>query len=199
MSEYLYSDRIVRALGLTAECNQRRRLAQGDWYLGHELQVASLLMEIGAPEEEVIAGLFHDAIQLEAISARALNSAFGADITRIVLGVTVHSREDFLPKVLGLVAELTRPDDDPRRIGAASCLKVAIADRVDCLRRYWLLAVTDPDRFSEKIGSSLEKTYQRCTPFAAIADNLGDRIPATRYLALQHQHYLRSFRECLPF
>lgn len=85
------SRRFLEALGFAAELHLNQRRKRTDIpYVSHILAVASIVMESGATEDEVIAALLHDAVEdqggrpmLEQIRAR-----FGETVAAIVEGCT---------------------------------------------------------------------------------------------------------------
>jgi (p)ppGpp synthase/HD superfamily hydrolase len=196
-NNHLYSDRILRAMSLAAECNQRRMSVEGDWYLGHELQVASLLMEIRATENEVIAGLFHDVVYMGAMPASSLASHFGPEVRLLVLGLTTGSPFDYEGRLMSHCRSLRSLPPDSSDFGfAASCIKIATADRTDRVRRYWLLYSQGSDDFLVRVGLTPADIIQRNTTYSRLIAETLDRLPAMKHLYIQFLCYLEAF-SCL--
>lgn len=60
----------------------------GEPYLDHSLSVAGILAKMRLDEESVVAGLMHDALENKYISPEELSDLLGADVARIVQGVS---------------------------------------------------------------------------------------------------------------
>lgn len=126
----ILSRRFLEALGFAAELhlNQRRKGTDIP-YVSHILAVASIVMESGGTEDEVIAALLHDAVEdrggrpmLEQIRAR-----FGEAVAAIVEGCTdtyVEPKPAWKPRKEAYIAHLRDPRTSPsvRRVSAADKL-----------------------------------------------------------------------------
>jgi GTP diphosphokinase / guanosine-3',5'-bis(diphosphate) 3'-diphosphatase len=71
------------------------KIRPGEPYLNHPLAVAGILARMKLDEETIAAGLLHDLIEEQLTAAPELEERFGANITRIVQGVTKLSQLDF--------------------------------------------------------------------------------------------------------
>ena len=85
------TDRFTNALLYATELHgQQRRKASDVPYLAHLLAVASLVMEHGTTEDEVIAALLHDAVEDQggAATRDEIRRRFGDEVVAIVDGCT---------------------------------------------------------------------------------------------------------------
>jgi guanosine-3',5'-bis(diphosphate) 3'-pyrophosphohydrolase len=82
---------VLNAVSFAAEKHrrQRRKDAEASPYINHPIALTRVLRENGIQDPIVLcAALLHDTIEDTATTAEELRSAFGEDITRIVLEVT---------------------------------------------------------------------------------------------------------------
>lgn len=86
-----FSERFDRALALAHELH-RKQLRKGTKvpYVVHLMAVAALIAENGGTENQVIAGLLHDAVEDQGgePTARRIRAEFGSTVHRIVMGCT---------------------------------------------------------------------------------------------------------------
>lgn len=86
----MFTDRIAQAFSLAVEAHRgQTRKATDIPYISHPMGVASLAIEHGADEDQVIAALLHDAVE-DGGSAYAdrIRNQFGDRVADIVLGCT---------------------------------------------------------------------------------------------------------------
>ncbi|HUV10119.1 MAG TPA: bifunctional (p)ppGpp synthetase/guanosine-3',5'-bis(diphosphate) 3'-pyrophosphohydrolase [Acidimicrobiia bacterium] len=76
-----------------AHTNQVRR--SGEPYIAHPLGVAMVLADLGLDDVTVASALLHDAVEDTTLTVAALEEQFGAEIARIVDGVTKLDRLQF--------------------------------------------------------------------------------------------------------
>lgn len=71
-------------------------------YIVHPLRVAVLLVDEGASETEVVAGLLHDVVEDRGATISSVRRQFGAEVARLVSDVT-HRRnvpyEDYIARL----------------------------------------------------------------------------------------------------
>jgi guanosine-3',5'-bis(diphosphate) 3'-pyrophosphohydrolase len=79
---------IVRAYKFAAEAHKGQKRASGDPYISHCEAVATILAEMNVPTTIIVAGLLHDTVEDTAISLDALKKEFGAEVAKLVDGVT---------------------------------------------------------------------------------------------------------------
>ena len=85
----MFGRRFTEALCLAADLHAgQRRKASGVPYVSHVLAVASIVIEYGGDEDEVIAALLHDAAEDcgGELTLRRISQDFGANVAEIVLG-----------------------------------------------------------------------------------------------------------------
>jgi hypothetical protein len=70
----------------------QRRLADGQPFILHPLEVGALLYQAGASDEVVAAGLLHDTLEKSDAAESELSRLFGARVTRLVRAVTEDDR-----------------------------------------------------------------------------------------------------------
>jgi (p)ppGpp synthase/HD superfamily hydrolase len=98
----LYSPRLGEALAFAAHLHRRQRRKKASAhepdvpYLSHLLETAALVMQGGGTEEQVIAGLLHDAIEDQHHEGLEdeIADLFGDEVLRIVLACTDGSRDE---------------------------------------------------------------------------------------------------------
>ncbi len=84
------SDKIISALALASEIHKNDVRKSGEPYIQHCIVVAEILFQWGADEEEIIAGLLHDAVEdhPETISLEKIRQEYGERTSHLVDGVT---------------------------------------------------------------------------------------------------------------
>ena len=86
---------LEKAYVFSAKIHRGKVGLPGRPYLDHPLAVAGILARMNLDEETITAGLLHDLIEEQGVTAQELEETFGANITRIVQGVTKLSQLDF--------------------------------------------------------------------------------------------------------
>jgi len=92
-------DRINRAYVFAAHAHAGQMRISGDAYITHPLAVAGILASLGMDESTVITGLLHDTVEDTSVTLDDIEQNFGADIARLVDGMTkigqihFHSKE----------------------------------------------------------------------------------------------------------
>jgi len=86
---------LEKAYVFTAKVRQGIVRLRGDPYLNNPLAVAGILSRMKLDEETIAAGLLHDVIEEQWATLQNLEDDFGADVARIVQGVTKLSQLDF--------------------------------------------------------------------------------------------------------
>jgi (p)ppGpp synthase/HD superfamily hydrolase len=70
----------------------QRRQVDGNPFILHPLEVASLLHQSGAPDRVIAAGVLHDTLEKTDATAAELSQRFGARVTALVLAVSEDDR-----------------------------------------------------------------------------------------------------------
>jgi GTP pyrophosphokinase len=86
---------LQRAYVFAARQHSSQRRASGEPYLSHPLAVATVLAELGMDVTTVCVGLLHDVVEDTRVEPQALEREFGAQVARLVEGVTKINRLDF--------------------------------------------------------------------------------------------------------
>jgi GTP pyrophosphokinase len=79
---------IERAYTGAKDAHADKKRKSGEPYIQHPLSVALLLVEIGMDTDTIAAGLLHDVVEDTDIDLQTLEQAFGAQVARLVDGVT---------------------------------------------------------------------------------------------------------------
>jgi GTP pyrophosphokinase len=85
-----------RAYDFAARQHAAQLRASGDPYLSHLLEVAHILADLRLDITTLCAALLHDVVEDTRITIAQLSDHFGADVARLVEGVTKISRLDLL-------------------------------------------------------------------------------------------------------
>ena len=118
------SDRFTAAVEYAVTAHQAQRRKGSDVpYVAHVLAVSSLVLEMGASEDEAIAGLLHDVMEdVGADQEAVIEARFGPDVAAIV---RANSDTDELPKP----PWLARKQDYIASIAAKSPPALRVSDR----------------------------------------------------------------------
>ena len=81
-------DVIERAYRTAEHFHRGQKRKSGDPYITHPIAVATILAEIGMPGPVIAAALLHDTVEDTPYSLDALQADFGAEVARLVDGVT---------------------------------------------------------------------------------------------------------------
>ncbi|MFQ5817167.1 MAG: RelA/SpoT family protein [Terriglobia bacterium] len=87
--------RLRHAYEFSAREHARQTRASGEAFLSHPLAVAELLAELRLDGTALCAALLHDIVEDTRVSLETIAAEFGADVARLVAGVTKLSRLDF--------------------------------------------------------------------------------------------------------
>lgn len=89
-------DVIIRAYKVADRAHEGQKRASGEPYITHCLSVAKILAEMRVPPVVIAAGLLHDTVEDTTVTLDDLNRDFGAELARLVDGVTKLTQ---LPRV----------------------------------------------------------------------------------------------------
>jgi (p)ppGpp synthase/HD superfamily hydrolase len=123
-----YSPRFRKALDYAARIHARQiRKKTGRPYIGHLLNVASLVIEYGGDEEMAIAALLHDAVEDQGglPRLREIHRKFGSRAAHIVDGCTdsyVIPKPAWLDRKRAYVARVGKESAEVRLVSAADKL-----------------------------------------------------------------------------
>ncbi len=123
---------VERAFELARRCHAGQVRKSGEPYLMHPLRVAETITRIGLDVNSIVAGLLHDAVEDSDLSIFDLTEGFGAEVARLVDGVTK------LGKVPYLSRQEQQAESFRKMLLAMSqdirVLLVKLADRLDNMR-----------------------------------------------------------------
>lgn len=80
--------RIALAAEFAIRAHQGQKRNSGEDYVNHTFAVAAIVHELGLDSDVVIAALLHDSVEDTEVTLEQLRSEFGADVARLVDGVT---------------------------------------------------------------------------------------------------------------
>ncbi|WP_298614000.1 bifunctional (p)ppGpp synthetase/guanosine-3',5'-bis(diphosphate) 3'-pyrophosphohydrolase [uncultured Thermosynechococcus sp.] len=89
---------VCRAFQFAYDLHKGQQRASGEPYIAHPVAVASILRDLGGGPALLAAGLLHDVIEDTAVTAEELEANFGAEVRRLVEGVTKLSKFNFSSK-----------------------------------------------------------------------------------------------------
>jgi guanosine-3',5'-bis(diphosphate) 3'-pyrophosphohydrolase len=194
-------DALNRAYVFSMKAHGSQMRASGDPYFSHPVEVAGILAGMKLDSSSIITGLLHDTVEDTVATLEDIERVFGADIARLVDGVTKLSR-------LELQSDQTKQAENFRKLVLAMSedirvLLVKLADRLHNMRT--LRFVADP----EKRRRTARETMEIYCPLAErmgmreIQDELEDLAfaelyPEARQSIIARLAFLREKGEDLP-
>ena len=85
-------DLIVQAFDVAAKAHEGQMRLSGEPYIRHPLAVATIVARLGLDDVTIAASLLHDAVEDTDVALASIEADFGAEVTRIVDGVTKLDR-----------------------------------------------------------------------------------------------------------
>lgn len=92
-------DIIKKAYVYSAKVHQGQIRKSGEPYLVHPLEVAGILAQLNLDEASIVTGLLHDTIEDTLATLEELKELFGAEVARLVDGVTKLSKFSAAPSM----------------------------------------------------------------------------------------------------
>ncbi|MBD0362697.1 MAG: bifunctional (p)ppGpp synthetase/guanosine-3',5'-bis(diphosphate) 3'-pyrophosphohydrolase, partial [Coleofasciculus sp. C3-bin4] len=89
---------ICRAYEFPYQLHEAQYRASGEPYIAHPVAVAGLLRDLGGSSVMIAAGFLHDVVEDTDVTAEEIESRFGAEVRRLVEGVTKLSKFNFSSK-----------------------------------------------------------------------------------------------------
>lgn len=89
---------ICRAFEFAYQLHEGQYRASGEPYIAHPVAVAGLLRDLGGSSVMIAAGFLHDVVEDTDVTAEEIESRFGAEVRRLVEGVTKLSKFNFSSK-----------------------------------------------------------------------------------------------------
>ena len=88
-------DLIVRAFDVAAKAHEGQMRLSGEPYIRHPLAVANIVARLGLDDVTIAASLLHDAVEDTDVALAVIEADFGAEVARIVDGVTKLDRVQY--------------------------------------------------------------------------------------------------------
>lgn len=125
-------DLVKRAYALSMEAHKTQVRESGDPYFSHPLEVAGILTDLKLDAQSIATALLHDTVEDTHISLEDISRQFGADVAKLVDGVSKLSR-------LELQSEETKQAENFRKLLLAMSadirvLLIKLADRLHNMR-----------------------------------------------------------------
>ncbi|HLF04280.1 MAG TPA: HD domain-containing protein, partial [Dehalococcoidia bacterium] len=125
---YLPADqpaRIEQAYAYAHQCHQGQTRKSGEPYIVHPLQTAVFLADLHLDADTIMAALLHDVAEDCGVSIQELSSRFGAEVGKLVDGVTKLTRMDY--RLQASHVNDSGKVDDPDPLQAESLRKMLVA------------------------------------------------------------------------
>src|SRR5713226_3027279 len=135
-------DALNRAYVFSMKAHGAQKRASGDPYFSHPVEVAGILAQMKLDSSSIITGLLHDTVEDTVATLEDIERIFGADIARLVDGVTKLSR-------IELQSDHTKQAENFRKLVLAMSadirvLLVKLADRLHNMQT--LHYIRDPEK-----------------------------------------------------
>ena len=141
----------------------QKRDADGAPFVLHPIEVATMLADVGAPDDVVAAGVLHDTLEKTAAEPADLNERFGRRITTLVVALS----ED--PAIAGYNERKAALRDQVRAAGDEA-LMVFAADKVSKARELRLALARNGRRPSFRRGSKPQRKLEHYRHCAELLD-----------------------------
>src|SRR3979490_264866 len=79
---------VKKAYERAATAHHGQRRLSGEDYVNHPLEVAAILADLQLDAQTLAAALLHDTVEDTALTAEEVETEFGAEVARLVEGVT---------------------------------------------------------------------------------------------------------------
>jgi len=181
-------DALNRAYVYTMKQHGAQRRASGDPYFSHPIEVAGILTRYKLDSASIVSALLHDTIEDTNATHADIERMFGADIARLVDGVTKLSR-------IELQSDRTKQAENFRKLVLAMSedirvLLIKLADRLHNMRTLKYIKEDDKRRrialetmeiyapLAERVGMSEIKNELEDLAFAELHPEVRDSIVA---------------------
>src|SRR5215468_2454369 len=157
-------DALNRAYVFSMRAHGSQLRASGDPYFSHPVQVAGLLAQMKLDGASIITGLLHDTVEDTVATLDDIERMFGAEITRLVDGVTKLSR-------IELQSDHTKQAENFRKLVLAMSedIRVLLVKLADRLHNMQTLRYIKNDEKRARIARETAEIY------AALAERIGMR------------------------
>lgn len=136
----------------------------------HPIEVATLLTDVGAPDDVVVAGILHDTIEKTSAEAGDLDRRFGPRVTSLVLALTEN------PEISGYSARKAALREQVEAAGDEA-LMVFAADKVSKARELRETFARAQAEGTQPVGRPRSKAYRKLAHYRHCAELLEDRLP----------------------
>tara|TARA_R110000782_G_scaffold78293_5_gene156131 strand:- start:120983 stop:123073 length:2091 start_codon:yes stop_codon:yes gene_type:complete len=168
---------INRAYVFSVQKHGSQKRASGDPYFSHPIEVAGILTDFYMDDKTIVTALLHDTIEDTLVTVEEVEALFGADIARLVDGVTklskIEAQSENERAAENLRKFLLAMSDDIR------VLLVKLADRLHNMRTLHFIASEEKRR---RIARETMEIY------APLAERIGmyDFMREMQLIAFQH-------------
>jgi (p)ppGpp synthase/HD superfamily hydrolase len=170
----------VRSHGGVRQCRKGTSIP----YIVHPLGVARILIEVGAPESVVIAGLLHDTVEDTPVTVKQIERRFGPKVARLVSGASEPDKSDSWENRKRHTVEYLKS-------APLDAVLVSAADKLDNIRSIR----EDIDRHGEAVWSRFNRPKQdQRWYFKSLNEVFGERLrghPAGAALAKEFDAEVR--------
>jgi guanosine-3',5'-bis(diphosphate) 3'-pyrophosphohydrolase len=155
------SELVCRAFEFAYQLHQGQKRASGEPYICHPIAVAGLLRDLGGDSAMIAAGFLHDIVEDTEVTPEEIETNFGAEVRRLVEGVTKLSKFNFQSKT-------ERQAENFRRmfLSMAQDARVIVVKLADRLHNMRTLEHLKPEKQRRIARETLEI-------FAPLANRLG--------------------------
>jgi GTP pyrophosphokinase len=139
---------ITQAYDLAAEAHEGQTRRSGEPYIQHPLAVARIVADLGLDDVTVAAALLHDSVEDTGVTLEQVTERFGAEVARIVDGVTKLDRVQFDSKAAQQAASMRK-----MLVAMAKDLRVLmikLADRLHNMRTLGAMAADKQARIARE-------------------------------------------------
>lgn len=157
---------IDHAVDFATEAHKGQKRKSGEAYITHPLHVSKTLIEWGMDSDSVIAGLLHDVAEDTEKTLDEIETLFGADVAKLVDGVTKVSRARAGMQDLGNYLPQTTDNLSKLLIAVGQDVRVIIIKLADRLHNLQTLQYMPAEKQKKIARESLEV-------FGPMADRLG--------------------------
>ncbi len=155
------AEKIRKAYAYAKKSHSQQKRSSGDPFIIHPVEVAIILMELGLDVDTIAAGLLHDVIEDTGATLQELENEFGAEVAKLVDGVTKLSRIEYKTKEEQQVENLRK-----MLLAMAKDIRVIIIKLADRLHNLRTLEYVDEEK-------QREKAYETLEIYAPLAHRLG--------------------------
>ncbi|MGL5033114.1 MAG: RelA/SpoT family protein, partial [Microcystaceae cyanobacterium] len=152
---------ICRAFRFAYQLHEGQYRKSGEAYIIHPIAVSSLLRDLGGDEAMIAAGFLHDVVEDTDVTIADIEVNFGAEVARLVEGVTKLSKLNFSSKTEHQAENFRR-----MFLAMAKDIRVIVVKLADRLHNMRTLEALKPDRQAAIARETREI-------FAPLANRLG--------------------------